>query len=318
MKTFKPVDQTLFFSKNDVNDQRLGDLVKSNQLSDLPPATGNSFVIAGYPDDAGIKINGGRLGAAHAPDVIRKYLYKMTPSYLASQSVETLIDVGNLNLDAELEERHVSARKAAKHAMSNGHRWVSFGGGHDYGYPDSAAFCETVSSSAKPLVINFDAHLDVRPTDKGFSSGTPFFRLISEFKDIDFLEIGIQVQCNSRNHVNWLSERGGKILSMEEIRASAETFAIPVLRFLEPYLLKKRPAFLSVDIDAFSSSDAPGCSQSWATGFRADEFFSVYQVLLKRLDVRGLSIYEVSPPLDQDDRTSKLAALIAHRYLYQL
>lgn len=318
MKAFKSADQSLFFSRNDLSDPRLGEISKPSVLSELSKATGNSYVVAGYPDDAGIKINGGRLGASQAPDVIRKYLYKMTPSYLASQSVESLSDIGNLNLDAELEERHKTARDAARLAMSQGYKWIAFGGGHDYGFSDSAAFCDVFSSREKPLVINFDAHLDVRPLDKGLSSGTPFFRLLSEFSEIDFLEIGIQGQCNSINHVNWLTDRGGKILSIEEIRASHESFTVSVLKFLEPYLLKKRPAFVSVDIDAFSSSDAPGCSQSWATGFRADEFFTVFQVLLKRLDVRGLSIYEVSPPLDQDDRTSKLAALIAHRYLYQL
>lgn len=318
MKSFKPVDESLFFSRGDKNDPRLGELSKSVVLNELPKAGANSFVLAGYPDDAGIKINGGRLGAAHAPDVIRKYLYKMTPSYLASQVPDSLHDIGNLNLDAELEARHKIAREAARAAMNKGYKWISFGGGHDYGFSDASAFCESVQSSGKPLVINFDAHLDVRPIDKGLSSGTPFFRLLSEFREIDFVEIGIQGQCNSKAHVEWLKERGGKILSMEEIRAASETFAITTLKFLEPYLLKKRPAFISVDIDAFSSSDAPGCSQSWATGIRAEEFFDVYQVLLKRLDVRALSIYEVSPPLDQDDRTSKLAAIIAHRYLYQL
>ncbi len=318
MKSFKPVDESLFFSRDDKNDPRLGEISKPKPLAELSDANDNSYVLSGYPDDAGIKINGGRLGASQAPDVIRKYLYKMTPSYLASRSPDEIFDIGNLNLDAELEDRHKIARDAAHTAMAKGYKWISFGGGHDYGYADASAFCETYSPDSKPLVINFDAHLDVRPIDKGLSSGTPFFRLLSEFKDIDFIEIGIQGQCNSRAHVDWLRERGGQILSIEEIRAASETFAVTVLKFLEPYLLKKRPAFISVDIDAFSSSDAPGCSQSWATGFRAEEFFDVYQVLLKRLDVRALSVYEVSPPLDHDDRTSKLAALIAHRYLFQL
>src|SRR4051812_28645593 len=114
MKPFKPVDESLFFSRNDVNDQRLGDLVRAADVSDLPKPKGNSFVLGGYPDDAGIKINGGRLGASHGPDVIRKYLYKMTPSYLASESADSLYDIGNLNLNAELEDRHTVAKTSAK------------------------------------------------------------------------------------------------------------------------------------------------------------------------------------------------------------
>jgi formiminoglutamase len=45
------------------------------------------------------------------------------------------------------------------------------------------------------------------------------------------------------------------------------------------------------------------------------DFFPLFDLLIRRLDVRALGIYETSPPLDQDDRTSKLAALIAHRFI---
>jgi len=36
--------------------------------------------IFGYPDDEGIFLNGGKLGAAHGPASIRNALYKMTPT----------------------------------------------------------------------------------------------------------------------------------------------------------------------------------------------------------------------------------------------
>ncbi|MEK7355711.1 MAG: arginase family protein, partial [Bdellovibrionota bacterium] len=64
------------------------------------------------------------------------------------------------------------------------------------------------------------------------------------------------------------------------------------------------------------SAVAPGCSQSWATGLMPREFFATFELIVTRLDVRALGLYEVSPPLDQDDRTSKLAAQIAHHYIF--
>ena len=139
--------------------------------------------------------------------------------------------------------------------------------------------------------------------------------MLEAYPEVDFAEIGIQAHCNSRNHLEWVEARGARVLTQEEVEASGEDFATMVLRKLGDWVLRPRPVFLSIDIDGFSSSVAPGCSQSWATGFLPQEFFPCLQTLSKRLDVRSLGIYEVSPPLDQDDRTAKLAAQVIHRVI---
>jgi len=84
---------------------------------------------------------------------------------------------------------------------------------------------------------------------------------------------------------------------------------------LGDWILRPRPVFLSIDIDGFSNAVAPGASQSWATGFLPKDFFQVFNLLRLRLDVRLLGIYEVSPPLDLDAQTAKLAAQIMHRLI---
>ncbi len=220
----------------------------------------------------------------------------------------------NLKVNSTLEARHESAKKTAAEVLVKNAKWIAIGGGHDYGYADGAAFLQTFKQ--KPLIINFDAHLDVRPTTKGFNSGTPFYRLLTEFKDFDLLQIGIQSQCNSKAHYDWATEKGAKILTWDELQFSGVSLTQKMLQFLEPYIAKKRDAFLSVDIDGFSSNYAMGCSQSFATGFDPISFLQVFRVLCERLDVKVLGIYEVSPPLDQDDHTSKLAALIIHQFLF--
>lgn len=313
--SFRPCSHDLFFKSTKPNDSRLGEHVQS--LSDIKSiSTGNSFVIAGYPDDEGIRINGGRAGAALAPDAIRKYLYKMTaPAWKKTNAVVS--DLGNLQTDTPLDVRHQTVIEKAKTAFSQGHRWLGLGGGHDYGYPDGASFLQVFSKNKyKPLVINFDAHLDVRDTSQGLSSGTPFYRLLNDFPEnsFDFIEIGIQSQCNSKNHYEWALKKNAQIITLDDILSGS--LATTVLERIAESLVHPRPTFLSVDIDAFSSAYAPGCSQSWATGLEPNSFFVLFQILLQRLDVRSLGIYEVSPPLDTDDRTAKLAAQIAHSFIY--
>ena len=58
-----------------------------------------------------------------------------------------------------------------------------------------------------------------------------------------------------------------------------------------------------------------GCSQSWPTGFTPNELLPLFDLIYKNTDVRVLGLYEVSPPLDQDGRTAKLAAQIIYQFL---
>ncbi len=292
------------------NDLRLGHL--------LTTAKKSQYVLLGYPDDQGIKTNGGRIGAAEGPDKARAYLYKMTNNAFTQKNIQ-LYDHGNLIIDLKksLLQRHQQAEETAFHFLKQNKKVISIGGGHDYGYPDGAShlrYCQEISKT-KPLIINIDAHLDVRPLDKGISSGTPFYRLLQKNNDIDFFQIGIQPQCNSQEHLNWCLKMGGKVLSYDEILLSGNSFAETAGAFLQDQLIKPRPCFLSIDIDAFSSSYAMGCSQSWPTGLTPHDFFPWLDIILQRLNVLQLGIYELSPPLDLDDRTSKLVSQIIYRYL---
>lgn len=280
----------------------------------LSPA---SFIVGGYPDDEGIHINGGRPGAAKAPDTIRKHLYRMTaPAWKKKECA--VFDTGNLENSGPLKDRHELGRERSCEAMRQGHHWVGLGGGHDYGYSDGAGFLDAHGNLGKykPLIINFDAHLDVRDTSQGLSSGTPFYRLLTDFPEgtFEFVEIGIQSHCNSAYHYSWSLQKNAKVISLDNILTGELVPA--VLDRLAESLVHPRPTFLSVDMDAFSSAYAPGCSQSWPTGLEPNSFFVLLDILLKRLDVRAVGIYETSPPLDVDDRTSKLAAQIVHRFIY--
>lgn len=263
----------------------------------------------GYPDDEGIQLNGGRTGASKGPDQIRECFFKMTPQQLGKK----IWDGGNLSTQKSIAARHELAKNQSLETLKSKKFLITLGGGHDYGYPDAAAFIlANEKSKKKPVVINFDAHMDVRPLDKGLTSGTPFYRILSEFsKKIHFIEVGIQDQCNSTHHIQWAQDKGAKIIFQNEIRKKGLFKCVKSL--IQKY--SNHPTFISVDIDAFSSAVAPGCSQSWPTGIDAEEFFESFELLFKKMQIQGVGIYEVSPPLDVGVLTSRLAALILYRAL---
>jgi formiminoglutamase len=77
------------------------------------------------------------------------------------------------------------------------------------------------------------------------------------------------------------------------------------------------PVHVSFDIDGLASSEAGGCSQSWATGLKLQDYLHFFHLLKQRSRVQGLGLYEVSPPLDFDQRSSKAAAQIIYHFLFQ-
>lgn len=318
-----PLDANIIFKSQRQNDERLGNFAKALSgvnnsdeiIAQLDSKAKEAFVFCGYPDDEGIRLNNGRVGAAEGPDTIRSFFYKMTPQDLKPKY--SLFDLGNINVGSDLEGRHELGRKLAASVLRQRHKWIGLGGGHDYGYADGAGFLDVFSQTkSRPLILNFDAHLDVRVLDRGFNSGTPFRRLLENYKNFDFAELGIQSLCNNPNYVEWVKKNKVKILWNEDLLLGKKDFTTLFKKTLGPWLKKNRPTFVSVDIDGFSSSHAPGCSQSWPTGFEPREFFRVFDLILKTFDVRALGIYEVSPALDVQERTSKLAAEIIYRFIH--
>jgi formiminoglutamase len=309
---FQSLEQNLFFTKNDNEDRRLGDFaISSSSLSDLQTLK-PSLCLWGYPDDEGIVMNGGRPGAKLGPQEIRYFFYRMTAP---ETDLSRIIDFGNVDTKMALAERHEQGRSLAHAVCQSQIPFIALGGGHDYGYSEASGFLSATRGGAlKPVVINIDAHLDVRPTDKGFHSGTPFRRILTEFKnDFHFFEVGLQAQCNSPSHAKWAEQNGAHLFWMADKSSSELLDALT--QALLPF--KNHPLFLSVDIDGFSSSIAPGCSQSWPTGLELAPFLKLLRFLKSHFQLAGLGIYEVSPPLDLDKVTAKLAAVLAYHFAFE-
>lgn len=316
--TTNPVDSKLFFSKNDQQDIRLGDCVQ--QLNTNQVNENTDLVLWGYSDDEGIQLNGGRAGASLAPETIRKFFYKMTPhpDCIEQNNKPIIWDAGDLiKPQLSLLERHEQASHIAHWACEKQVPWISLGGGHDYAFADGDGFLRSHTNTStpdiKPLVINFDAHLDVRPMiNNQANSGTPFRRLLEKHPNqFELLEIGIQPQCNSKHHRDWALNQGVEIFWLEQIQNQG------LLAVLKSHLSKNinRPLWVTLDIDAIINSEAPGCSQSWGQGLKTEELISSLQWLFDNFQWKSFSIYEVSPTLDTDHRTSKLAALFMHYFL---
>jgi formiminoglutamase len=309
MAHFQPVDGALLFTRNDPGDKRLGEFVQTT----APCSAKTKVSVVGYPDDEGIKLNSGRPGSALGPSAIRNFLYRTTPhSHLSLKSFQ---DLGDLKVAGLLKDRHEIARNSAVHELASGRQLLALGGGNDYAYSDGMAFLDQFNGQ-RPLIINIDAHFDVRSTENGLSSGTPFYRLLESGVEFDFVELGIQSLCNAKSHWDYVLSKKGKIITQEEILESGQTLHAYCMEALADWILRPRPTFLAIDIDAFAWPYAAGSSAAWPLGIEPQSFWPFYVSLLKRLNIHVLGIYEVAPNLEQGPGTAKLAAQLAHRFLH--
>ncbi len=300
-------------------DPRLLDFIQKGSIQEKTSAR---VGLIGYADDEGIELNGGRPGAALGPEAFRKAFFKMTPSLdTSTPSSPLILDCGDIQKQkGNLAQKHEQAFQNQKQALEKGLYPLSVGGGHDYGFSDFDAFCEfNLSQNRTPVVINFDAHLDVRPNTKGNHSGTPFFRLLEKYKNkIQFFEFGLQDWCNSKNHFEWAQAQGAKLFTLDHCTQSGLSLSSFVLKQLQNYLDQKHSLALSMDMDCLSSSYAPGASQVFPVGFEVPEFVRMWRALCALSQTKQVGIYELSPPFDHDSQSAKMAAILAHVFTFEV
>lgn len=267
------------------------------------------FVLHGFAVDEGVKRNKGREGAKDAPDAIRKNMVNFPvihPDF-------TLIDFGNVichgnNLE---DAQNTLAKNVSKVLLKNG-RSVVLGGGHEVTYAHYLGM-KTAFPEQKIGIINIDAHFDNRQPESGVgaSSGTGFWQ-IAQDAPIYSLHIGIQRNSNTLKLFDTAHQYGMKYILADEIffeNLPSIYQRINDLTESVDYL------YLTLCMDVFNASIAPGVSASAYNGIFADAaFMHLYRHILKSEKLLALDVAEVNPVYDIQDRTARLAATLVNEW----
>ncbi|MFH1852788.1 MAG: formimidoylglutamase [Candidatus Neomarinimicrobiota bacterium] len=298
-----PVDKSVFYTRNDPNDIRLGDIAMSEEKD----YRNCNVVMLGCPQDEGIRRNNGRTGARMAPQEIRKALYRYPISN--SHKYLRLFDIGNLPSVENLEQIHELQFHVVTQLIQDGKKVIVLGGGNDISYPD----CRALAGVIDPLLVfNIDRHLDVRVADR-INSGTPYRQLLDERIICPelFHEVGINSFANSPVYIDYVNDIGANIHYIGVIRATGIKTAIQSI-------VTKSSAngiFFGFDLDAVRAVEAPGVSDPSPMGFTAREICAIADVAAADHRTKLIEITEVNPQYDSGDITSKLAANIIMRCL---
>ena len=225
-----------------------------------------------------------------------------------------------------LEDAHATLTAAVSSYLAvRGVIPVIVGGSNDQSYPNAAALIrQLVSSASSPslLVINVDAHLDVRPliNDRLAHSGSPFRQLLCDEQFLSacsgrLVEFAAQSsQCSALHAQYVLRHSGCSIRWINRMRAGAAGGGQSLLDAFTTELRTADNVFVCFDLDSISSDVMPGVSSPSPLGLSAYEACMIAFSSGRGSNVRMLDMSELNPVVEEK-QSAKLAAILLYYFV---
>lgn len=267
------------------------------------------IAVLGAPYDMGTQY---RAGARFGPRAIREastlfsfghdgaYDFEDDVVYLPKDSV-TLVDVGDADIiHTDTIQSHDNIEIAVRAILKANALPVVLGGDHAVHIPCIKAF-----NDQEPVhLIHIDAHLDFVDDRHGvrYGHGNPIRRASEMAHVIGITQLGIR-NVSSSNRADYEAARkaGSDILSVRQIRELGTQKVIQRVPANARY-------YVTIDIDAFDPSIAPGTGTPSHGGFLYYEVLEFLEGLCKRGKIVGIDLCEVAPDYDLSGTTAFLAA----------
>ena len=271
--------------------------------------------ILGAPFDFGTQY---RPGARFGPRAIREastlfsfghagaYDHEDDITYL-DDSVR-IVDLGDADIvHTNTDLSHANIELGVRKILAAGALPVVLGGDHSVNIPCIEAF----EDQAPIHIVQIDAHLDFVDVRHGVTRGhgNPMRRAAEKSWVTGLSQIGIRnVSSTAQEGYEAARQMGSDILSVRQFRK------LGVKKVLERIPDGAR-YYVTIDIDGFDPSIAPGTGTPSHGGFMYYEVLELLQGLSRRGNVVGIDLVEVAPDYDHSGSTSFLAAQILLNFL---
>jgi len=263
--------------------------------------------VLGAPFDGGTQW---RPGARFGPRAIREastlFAFGHAGAYDHEDDVTYLtdcriVDIGDADIiHTNTEQSHANIEFGVRKIRAAGAIPVVLGGDHSVNIPCIRAFSETA-----PLhLVQIDAHLDFVDERHGVRNGhgNPMRRAVEQAHVSGLTQIGIRnVSSTSREGYEDARARGSDILSVRQFRKLGVAAVLARIPAGARY-------YLSIDIDAFDPSIAPGTGTPSHGGFGYYEVLELLAGLARRGQIAGIDLVETAPAYDPAGVTAILAA----------
>ena len=267
--------------------------------------------VMGAPFDAGTQF---RSGARMGPRGIREastlfsfglggaYDYEDDLTYL-DPALTHIVDIGDADIiHTDTETSHANIAFGVRKILAAGAIPVVLGGDHSVNIPCIDAF-----DDQEPIhIVQIDAHLDFVDVRHGVRNGhgNPMRRAAEKSYVTGISQIGIRnVSSTARDGYEAARAMGTDIQSVRQFRKLGVDGMLARIPEGARY-------YVTLDIDGFDPSIAPGTGTPSHGGFYYYEMLELLDGLAKRGSIVGMDLVEVAPDYDQSGTTSILAAQI--------
>ncbi|MEX2200812.1 MAG: agmatinase [Dongiaceae bacterium] len=265
--------------------------------------------VLGAPFDFGTQW---RAGARFGPRSIRDastlfsfghagaYDFEDDVVYLPSDTTK-IVDIGDADIiHTDTIGSHRNIELGVRKILEAGALPVVLGGDHSVNIPCINAF----EDYGDIHIVQIDAHLDFVDERHGvrYGHGNPMRRAAEKKYVTGLTQLGIRnVSSTARDGYDEARKMGCDILSVRHCRKLG-TEAV-----LERIPAGKR-YYITIDIDGFDPSIAPGTGTPSHGGFLYYEVLELLEGVVERGEVVGIDLVEVAPDYDHTATTSILAA----------
>ena len=214
-------------------------------------------------------------------------------------------DFGDLPVNPlSIEDTFSRIERGLATVLAGGARTLCVGGDHSISLPILRAVCK--DHRGPITLIQFDAHNDLWDEYFGskYSHGTPFRRAFEEglLSDGSVLQVGLRGQVYGADDFDFAHKHKVRMVTAEEFHAQGMA---SVQRHLKA--LRGKPVYITLDIDCVDPAFAPGTGTPQVGGFTSAQIIELVRAL-RGLNIVGADLVEVSPPFDNGEITSLLAA----------
>ena len=267
--------------------------------------------ILGAPFDFGTQW---RAGARFGPRAIREastlfsfghggaYDFEDDITYLPADEVR-IVDIGDADIvHTDTVKSHANIEYGVRQILKAGALPVVLGGDHSINIP-----CINAFEGEDPVhLVQIDAHLDFVDERHGvrFGHGNPMRRAAEKDYVTGLSQIGIRnVSSTARQGYEDARRLGSDIMSVRQFRKLGVEQVLARIPSGVRY-------YITIDIDGFDPSIAPGTGTPSHGGFLYYEMLELLAGLAAQGTIVGLDLVEVAPDYDHTGTTAILAAQI--------
>jgi agmatinase len=271
--------------------------------------------VLGAPYDFGTQF---RAGARFGPRAVREastlfsfghggaYDHEDDATYLGSDV--RIVDLGDADIvHTNTEKSHENIKTGVNAMLDAGAFPVTIGGDHSINIPCIDAF----EGRGEIHILQIDAHLDFVDERHGVRNGhgNPMRRAAEKPYVTGLTQVGIRnVSSTAKEGYEDARKMGSDIISVRQMRdlgAQGVIDRIPA----------KARVYVTLDIDGFCPSIAPGTGTPSHGGFLYYEVLEMLQAVAKRHEIVGIDLVEVAPDYDHTGGTAILATQILLNFL---